>query len=184
VGHCQQPVPSEVWGLTLHPDKTRIGDSEQPSQGFDFLGNWFEAGCRFVRHKSLTAFKDKVSDKTIRGRGDSLERIIAVLNPLLRDGLVTSSTPDRACSGSLTASSAVGCALPCASRSGVRPWGGAGPNIGKWANAFFADQGFFNPSGSFSRREIAPMRERVRENRKHSSEGGEINTLPAPNRIN
>jgi Reverse transcriptase (RNA-dependent DNA polymerase)/Group II intron, maturase-specific domain len=70
--------------LTLHPDKTRIGDSQQPSQGFDFLGYRFEAGRRFVRHQSLTAFKDKVRDKTIRSRGDSLERIIADLNPLLR----------------------------------------------------------------------------------------------------
>jgi RNA-directed DNA polymerase len=31
-------------GLTLHPDKTRIGDSAQPGQGFDFLGYRFEAG--------------------------------------------------------------------------------------------------------------------------------------------
>ena len=47
-------------GLTLHPDKTRIGDSQQRGQGFDFLGYRFEAGCRFVRGKSLKAFKDKV----------------------------------------------------------------------------------------------------------------------------
>ena len=25
-------------GLTLHPDKTRIGDSRQSGQGFEFLG--------------------------------------------------------------------------------------------------------------------------------------------------
>jgi len=35
-------------GLTLHPDKTRIGDSAQPGQGFDFLGYRFEAGRRYV----------------------------------------------------------------------------------------------------------------------------------------
>jgi RNA-directed DNA polymerase len=63
-------------GLTLHPDKTRIGDSAQPGQGFDFLGYRFEAGCRFVRDKSLRAFKDKVKARTIRSRGDSLERIM------------------------------------------------------------------------------------------------------------
>ena len=32
----------ETWaatnGLTLHPDKTRVGDSSQPAQRFDFLG--------------------------------------------------------------------------------------------------------------------------------------------------
>jgi RNA-directed DNA polymerase len=71
-------------GLTLHPEKTRIGDSRQPGQGFDFLGYRFEAGRRFVRDKSLKAFKDKVREKTGRSRGDSLGRIIIDLNQLLR----------------------------------------------------------------------------------------------------
>src|SRR5580693_4534636 len=62
-------------GLTLHPDKTRIGDARQAGQGFDFLGYRFESGHRFVREKSLTAFKDKVRAKTKRTRGVSLERI-------------------------------------------------------------------------------------------------------------
>ena len=78
----------EAWaaaeGLTLHPDKTRIGDSRQPGQGFEFLGSRFEAGRRLVRKKSLQALKDKVRAKTSRSRGDSLERIIADLNPVLR----------------------------------------------------------------------------------------------------
>jgi RNA-directed DNA polymerase len=71
-------------GLTLHPDKTRIGDSRQPGQRFDFLGYRFEAGYRFVRQQSRNAFKDKVRAKTGRGRGVSLGRIIADLNPILR----------------------------------------------------------------------------------------------------
>ena len=71
-------------GLTLHPDKTRIGDARQPSQGFDFLGYRFESGRRHVRKKSLKAFKDKVRAMTKRSRGDSLERIIKDLNPRLR----------------------------------------------------------------------------------------------------
>ena len=74
----------EANGLTLHPDKTKIGDSRQPGQGFDFLGYRFEAGRRFVRAKSLKAFKDKLRARTVRSRGDSLERIIADLNPVLR----------------------------------------------------------------------------------------------------
>ena len=78
----------EAWaaaeGLTLHPDKTRIGDSRQPGQGFEFLGYRFEAGRRLVRKKSLQALKDKVRAKTSRSRGDSLERIIADLHPVLR----------------------------------------------------------------------------------------------------
>ena len=71
-------------GLTLHPDKTRIGDARQAGQGFDFLGYRFEGGHRFVREKSLKAFKDKVRAKTKRNRGVSLERIIGELNPMLR----------------------------------------------------------------------------------------------------
>ncbi len=71
-------------GLSLHPDKTRIGDCRQPGQGFDFLGYRFESGHRFVRKKSLQAFKDRVRAKTGRSRGASMERIVADLNPMLR----------------------------------------------------------------------------------------------------
>jgi len=71
-------------GLTLHPDKTKLSDSRQPGQGFDFLGYRFEAAMRFVRAKSLKAFKDKVRARTIRSRGDSLRQIVADLNPMLR----------------------------------------------------------------------------------------------------
>jgi RNA-directed DNA polymerase len=71
-------------GLTLHPDKTRIGDARQPGQGFDFLGYRFENGRRFVRDKSRRAFKDKARALTKRSRGDSLQRIIKDLNPRLR----------------------------------------------------------------------------------------------------
>jgi RNA-directed DNA polymerase len=71
-------------GLTLHPDKTRIGDARQPGQGFDFLGYRLEGGHRFVREKSLKAFKDKVRAKTGRSRGVSMEQIISGLNPMLR----------------------------------------------------------------------------------------------------
>ena len=70
-------------GLTLHPDKTHIGDWRQPGEGFEFLGYRFEAGRRWVRKKSLASLRQKVRDKTKRTRGDSLERIIADLNPML-----------------------------------------------------------------------------------------------------
>ncbi len=71
-------------GLTLHPEKTRVGDSREPGQGFDFLGYRFEAGRRLVRKKALKALKGKVRVRTSRSRGDSLGRIIADLNPMLR----------------------------------------------------------------------------------------------------
>ena len=71
-------------GLCLHPDKTQVGDCRQPGEGFDFLGYRFEAGQRRVRKKGLKRLKDRIRDKTARSRGQSLERIIADLNPMLQ----------------------------------------------------------------------------------------------------
>ena len=71
-------------GLTLHPTKTHVGDCRVPGQGFEFLGYRFEAGKRFVRKKSMDKLKDGIRTKTGRSRGDSLERVIADLNPMLR----------------------------------------------------------------------------------------------------
>jgi RNA-directed DNA polymerase len=71
-------------GLRLHPDKTHVGDCRQPGKGFDFLGYRFEAGARRVREKSMDRVKDKIRAKTGRSRGDSLSRIVADLNPVLR----------------------------------------------------------------------------------------------------
>lgn len=71
-------------GLTLHPDKTHVGDCRVPGQGFDFLGYRFEAGRRWVRDKSFQALKARIRQRTPRTRGDSVERIIADLNPMLR----------------------------------------------------------------------------------------------------
>lgn len=71
-------------GLSLHPDKTHIGDCRLPGQGFEFLGYRFEAGRRWIRKKSLNALRDKIRVKTPRTRGDSLARIISELNPILK----------------------------------------------------------------------------------------------------
>jgi len=71
-------------GLRLHPDKTHVGDCRQPGEGFDFLGYRFEAGQRRVRTKSLKRLKDRIRARTGRSRGQSLERIVAGLNPVLQ----------------------------------------------------------------------------------------------------
>ena len=71
-------------GLTLHPDKTHLGDCRLEGQGFEFLGYRFEAGQRWVRKKSLMGLRDKLRALTKRHRGDSIERIIASINPILR----------------------------------------------------------------------------------------------------
>ena len=78
----------KVWveenGLTLHPDKTHVGDCLIKGQGFEFLGYRFEAGRRWVRGRSLKGFKDKVREKTTRTRGESLRTIIDDLTPMIR----------------------------------------------------------------------------------------------------
>jgi RNA-directed DNA polymerase len=71
-------------GLSLHPDKTHVGDCRERGSGFEFLGYRFEAGLRFVRKKSLARLKDSIRERTARTRGDSLARIVADLNPRLR----------------------------------------------------------------------------------------------------
>lgn len=71
-------------GLTLHPQKTRVGDAMQQGEGFEFLGYRFEAGKKWVRRKSLHKLKDRVRELTRRKRGDSLAKAVADLNPVLR----------------------------------------------------------------------------------------------------
>jgi len=71
-------------GLTLHPDKTHIGNCSEKDQGFEFLGYRFEAGNRCVRKKSLMALRDKIRQRTRRTRGVSVEQIIGELNPSLK----------------------------------------------------------------------------------------------------
>jgi RNA-directed DNA polymerase len=71
-------------GLTLHPDKTHVGNCLELGHGFQFLGYHFESGRRTVRAKSLKALKEKLRQRTRRTRGDSLDRIIEDINPTLR----------------------------------------------------------------------------------------------------
>jgi RNA-directed DNA polymerase len=70
-------------GLTLHPEKTRIVNAEQPG-GFDFLGYHFESGQRWPRKKSLAKFKETIRIKTRRTSGQSLEAITVNVNQTLR----------------------------------------------------------------------------------------------------
>jgi RNA-directed DNA polymerase len=71
-------------GLSLHPDKTHVGDCSVLGQGFEFLGYRFEAGKRWVRKKSLKSLRDRIRTKTKRTRGDSIQHIIESVNPMLR----------------------------------------------------------------------------------------------------
>lgn len=70
-------------GLTLHPQKTRIVNAEQPG-GFDFLGYHFERGMKWPRQKSLMKLKERLRAKTRRLDGRSLQAIITDVNRSLR----------------------------------------------------------------------------------------------------
>jgi RNA-directed DNA polymerase len=133
-------------GLTLHPDKTRIGDCRQPGQGFEFLGYRFEAGRRLVRKKSLKALRDKVRSRTIRSRGDSLERIIGDINPTLRGwyGYFQHATPGvfRAIDGFVRRR-----LRAILRKQEKRPgFGRCEADHQRWPNAFFASHGLFTLS--------------------------------------
>jgi RNA-directed DNA polymerase len=71
-------------GLELHPEKTRIGNVNQPGGGFEFLGYRFEKSSHWPRAKSLKKVRATVRERTPRCAGRSLKEIIAELNPMLR----------------------------------------------------------------------------------------------------
>lgn len=71
-------------GLTLHPEKTHVGNCQRPGEGFEFLGYRFEAGRRTVRRKSRRNFRERIRDLTPRASGVSLRTVVRRLNPVLR----------------------------------------------------------------------------------------------------
>nr|VFK24416.1 MAG: Reverse transcriptase (RNA-dependent DNA polymerase) [Candidatus Kentron sp. LFY] len=80
-------------GLTLHPDKTHLGDCSQLGQGFEFLGYRFEAGRRWIHRKSIKALREKVREKTNRGRSGTMGFIVDDLNPMQEAGSTISNMP-------------------------------------------------------------------------------------------
>ncbi len=106
-------------GLTLHPDKTRIGDCRQAGQGFSLV----RGGRRLVRRKSLKALRDKVGSRTARSRGDSLGRIIGDINPTLRGWF--GCTRRRVCSAPSTAY----CATQAGEAARLRTMQGRSPTL-------------------------------------------------------
>jgi RNA-directed DNA polymerase len=133
----------EANGLVLHPNKTRVGDCRSPGEGFEFLGYRFEAGRRWVRKKSLKRFKDSIRAKTRRTRGDSLARIIAGLNPVLKGwfGYFKHAYPTEFVSLDGFIRRRLRAILR---KQEKRPAFGHGPlDHQGWPNAFFAQAGLF-----------------------------------------
>jgi RNA-directed DNA polymerase len=128
-------------GLVLHPDKTRLVDAR--NEGFEFLGYRFEAGRRFVRKKSLTSLKDRIRVKTRRTRGESLERIIKSLNPMLQGwfGYFKHARPDTfKALDSFTRRRLRALLRKQEKRPG---FGRCLADQMRWTNAFFAQAGLF-----------------------------------------
>jgi len=134
---------TEANGLTLHPDKTHIGNCLGKSQGFEFLGYLFEAGNRYVRKKSLMALRDKIRQKTKRTCGISVEHIIEDLNPTLKGWFVyfkhARSTTFRGVDGFVRRR------LRAVLRKQMKHpgQGNAWSDKLRWSNAFFAERGLF-----------------------------------------
>ena len=130
-------------GLTLHPDKTHVGNCLEKDQGFEFLGYLFEAGHRYVRKKSLMALRDKIRQKTKRTRGVSVEQIIGELNSSLKGWFGyfkhARSTTFRGVDGFVRRR------LRAVLRKQMkRPGQGtAWSDKLRWPNAFFAERGLF-----------------------------------------
>ena len=72
------------YALTVHPTKTRIGDSNCRGEGFDFLGYHFEDGKRWASRDKIPALRSRLRPRLMRTNGRSLDCIIADINPTLR----------------------------------------------------------------------------------------------------
>lgn len=129
--------------LTLHPDKTHLGNCMNEGEGFEFLGYRFEAGKTWVRQKSIQKFRDRIRKETSRVRSGSMETIIKKLNPVLVGWCnyfknvtkYTLNTFDGFVRRRLRA---------IIGRRNKKKTFGAGWNNLKIPNKFFADLGLFN----------------------------------------
>jgi RNA-directed DNA polymerase len=128
-------------GLTLHPSKTRVIDTQ--AESFDFLGYRFEGGTRRPRPKSLDKFKETVREKTSRTSGGSLRAIIARLNPTLRGWFEYFKHSHKWTFERLDGW--IRMRLRSILRKRMKKDGrGRGTDHQRWTNAFFADHGLFS----------------------------------------
>lgn len=132
---------SEV-GLTLHPEKTRIVDMNNPG-GFDFLGYHFERASRRPRDKSLEKFKDTIRAKTRRNNGQSLAEIIGRVNRTVRGWYEYFKHGRRWVFVALDQWIRMRLRSTLRRRQGRRGRG-RGADHQRWPNAYFQAQGLFS----------------------------------------
>lgn len=70
-------------GLTLHPEKTCVANLDE-GEGFTFLGYTFRKNGHWPSRKAEKRLRDAVRPLTPRMSGESLERTIAKVNPVLK----------------------------------------------------------------------------------------------------
>ena len=145
-------VEVEEWttaaGLRLHPEKTRIVDATQRG-GFDFLGYHFERGYRWPSPKSLRKIQDKIRAKTRRTDGQSLQRIISELVPVLRGWFEYFKHSHWSIFEKLD--KWIRMRLRSILRHRQKRKGRSrGLDHNRWPNAFFAEQGLFSLTAAYA----------------------------------
>ena len=139
---------SQEAGLTLHPDKTRCVNMNEPGAGFDFLGYHFahtRTGKldRWPREKSVRKFKDSIRAVTRRSNGHSIEQIIRQTNGIARGWYEYFKHGNRWTFPALDGW--IRHRLRCILRRRQHRKGRArGPDHQRWPNAYFAERGLFS----------------------------------------
>lgn len=129
--------------LTLHPDKSHVGDCRQVGHGFEFLGYRFEAGQRRVRTKSWNAMLDKIRQHTPRTKGRSLASIISQINPMLRGWYQYFKHAHRITFSKLDGFIRRRLRSILRAYEGRRGHGHTREDHQRWPNSYFAQQGLF-----------------------------------------
>lgn len=130
-------------GLTLHPEKTHLGDCRLAGEGFDFLGYRFEAGRRHVRKKSLQRLKEKIVEKTPRTAGKSLSCVIVDLNRTLKGWFAYFKHAERRTFDMLDGQIRRRLRAMLRKQEKRPGFGRCHADHIRWPNAFFAEAGLF-----------------------------------------
>lgn len=131
----------ETQGLTLHPEKTRIVDARERG-GFDFLGYHFERGKHWPKPASVKHFRRAIKAKTRRTSGESLETIIATINPIIRGWYGYYKHSNRRTFAPLDSYVRMRLRSILRQRRGGKGRG-RGPDHQRWPNAYFDAKGLF-----------------------------------------
>jgi RNA-directed DNA polymerase len=135
-----------TWGLTLHPDKTRIVDVRQ--DGFEFLGYRFFQGRRWPRDKSQSKLKATIRRVTRRANGHSLDAIITRANRTLRGWYNYFKHVEPYVFRALDSWIRMRLRSILRKRRGLRGRG-RGRDHHRWPNAFFAERGLFSLAAAY-----------------------------------